>query len=57
MKSIQILGVARHDLIQGYRFYEQQATGVGRYFLDTLNAEKYPADQVRGSALKYSEYE
>ena len=39
MKSIRILGAARRDLIQGYRFYEQQATGVGRYFLDMRYSE------------------
>lgn len=36
MKSIRILSAARGDLIRGYRFYEGQAPGVGRYFLDTL---------------------
>lgn len=39
MKSIQILGAAQRDLIRGYRFYERQAPGVGRYFLDTLYSE------------------
>lgn len=39
MKSIRILGAARRDLIRGYRFYEQQAAGVGRYFLDTLYSD------------------
>ena len=36
MKSIRILTAARRDLIRGYHFYEHQALGVGRYFLDTL---------------------
>ena len=36
MKSIRILSAAQRDLLRGYRFYEGQASGVGRYFLDTL---------------------
>ena len=39
MKSIQILGAAQRDLIRGYRSYERQASGVGRYFMDTLYSE------------------
>ena len=39
MKSIQILASAELDLVRGYRFYEYQADGVGRYFLDTLYSE------------------
>lgn len=39
MKSIRILSAARGDLLRGYRFYEEQAPGVGRYFLDTLFSE------------------
>jgi len=27
------------DLVAGFRFYEQQATGLGRYFLDSLFAD------------------
>ncbi|MCA1778329.1 MAG: hypothetical protein LC637_02775 [Xanthomonadaceae bacterium] len=50
MKSIQILGAARRDLIQGYRFYEQQATGVGRYFLDTLYSTIVPIRQPPNNA-------
>ena len=34
--KIEILDSARQDLIDGYRFYEKQAEGVGVYFLDTL---------------------
>lgn len=34
--KIRILGSASRDLLDGYRFYETQATGVGTYFLDTL---------------------
>jgi plasmid stabilization system protein ParE len=34
--KIEILDSARQDLMDGYRFYEKQAEGVGAYFLDTL---------------------
>jgi plasmid stabilization system protein ParE len=34
--KIQIQRSAQQDLIDGYRFYEQQAEGLGTYFLDTL---------------------
>ena len=34
--KIRVLGSASRDLIDGYRFYETQAAGVGTYFLDTL---------------------
>ena len=34
--KIQILASASQDLLEGYRFYEKQAEGVGAYFLDTL---------------------
>ncbi len=33
---IQILNSANQDLIEGFRFYEKQAEGLGVYFLDTL---------------------
>tara|TARA_Y100001933_G_scaffold125215_1_gene125032 strand:- start:126 stop:434 length:309 start_codon:yes stop_codon:yes gene_type:complete len=39
VKSIQILASAELDLVKGYRFYEYQADGVGRYFLDTVYSE------------------
>jgi len=34
--TIRILDLARDDLINGYRFYEQQSPGLGSYFLDNL---------------------
>lgn len=37
--KIQILASARADLVAGYWFYEGQASGVGRYFLDTLYSD------------------
>lgn len=39
MRRIRILAAARRDLLAGFRFYESQATGVGRYFLDTLYSD------------------
>ena len=33
---IEILPEAQRDLVSGFRFYEDQALGLGRYFLDSL---------------------
>ncbi|MCX7152175.1 MAG: type II toxin-antitoxin system RelE/ParE family toxin [Proteobacteria bacterium] len=33
---IRILASASGDLVDGYKFYEKQAAGVGEYFLDAL---------------------
>jgi len=37
--KIRILSSASQDLIDGYRFYEMQAEGIGAYFLDSLYAD------------------
>ena len=37
--TIRILNLARDDLINGYRFYEQQSPGHGSYFLDNLYSD------------------
>lgn len=37
--KIQILDAAERDLIEGFRFYEAQSSGLGQYFLDTLFAD------------------
>ena len=37
--TIRILDLARDDLINGYRFYEQQSPGLGSYFLDNLYSD------------------
>lgn len=37
--KIKILASASQDLIEGYRFYESQAEGVGVYFLDSLYSD------------------
>ena len=34
--KIEILESAERDLIEGFQFYEQQSTGLGNYFLDSL---------------------
>ena len=34
--KVTILDAAARDLEEGYRFYEQQLTGLGTYFLDSL---------------------
>ncbi len=33
---VQILDEAERDLLEGARFYENQITGLGHYFLDSL---------------------
>ncbi len=33
---VQVLEEATADLVDGFRFYERQAQGLGEYFLDTL---------------------
>jgi plasmid stabilization system protein ParE len=33
---VQILDEAQRDLVEGYRFYEDQGEGLGDYFLDSL---------------------
>jgi hypothetical protein len=37
--KIRVLDSAREHLIEGYHFYEEQAPGLGAYFLDSLFAE------------------
>jgi plasmid stabilization system protein ParE len=34
--KIEILDEAREDLVAGWNFYEEQAAGLGSYFLDSL---------------------
>jgi len=34
--KISVSRAAQEDLLAGFRFYEQQAEGVGEYFLDVL---------------------
>jgi hypothetical protein len=37
--KVEILEEAEQDLIDGFRFYEAQAGGLGDYFLDSLYAD------------------
>ncbi len=37
--KIEILSGADEDILDGYRFYERQATGLGGYFLDSLYSD------------------
>ena len=36
---IEILARAKQDFLDGFRFYEKQSKGVGRYFVDSLMAD------------------
>jgi len=36
---IEILSGASEDLLEGYRFYERQAPGLGAYFRDSLYSD------------------
>jgi plasmid stabilization system protein ParE len=37
--EIRLLESAKDDLREGWRFYEQQAAGVGDYFLDSIQVD------------------
>jgi hypothetical protein len=37
--KVEILSLASQDLIDGYRFYERQAEGIGGYLLVTLYSD------------------
>jgi len=37
--KIHILAAAQQDLVNGFRFYDVQETGLGSYFLDSLYAD------------------
>ena len=37
--TLRILSLAEADLLDGFRFYEQQGSGVGSYFLDSLSSD------------------
>ncbi len=37
--KIRLLDLARDDLIEGFRFYEEKEPGLGRYFLLNLYAD------------------
>jgi hypothetical protein len=37
--KLEILDLAKNDLIEGYHFYQAQEPGLGSYFLDTLYSD------------------
>ena len=37
--TLRILSLAEGDLLDGFRFYERQCSGVGWYFLETLSSD------------------
>jgi plasmid stabilization system protein ParE len=37
--TLRILSLAEVDLLDGFRFYERQGSGVGWYFLESLNSD------------------
>lgn len=50
--KIQILDLAKTDLIEGHRFYEKQEAGLGDYFLRNLFADIDHLQITAGSHLK-----
>jgi plasmid stabilization system protein ParE len=36
---IEILDRAKQDFLDGFRFYEEQSEGIGRYFVDSMMAD------------------
>jgi hypothetical protein len=36
---LRILSLAEADLLDGFRFYEWQSSGIGSYFLETLYSD------------------
>jgi plasmid stabilization system protein ParE len=37
--TLRILSLAETDLLDGFRFYQRQGSGVGWYFLESLNSD------------------
>lgn len=55
--KIQILDLAKDDLIDGHRFYEKKEAGLGDYFLRNLFADIDQLQITTGSHLKpYRDY-
>lgn len=55
--TIVILDDARIDLVEGFRFYEQQGRGLGGYFLDSLFKDiDMLADQAGVHAVVFGEH-
>ena len=54
--KIEILEEAEQDLIDGYRFYESQESGVGEYFLDSIFSDIDSLQLYAGIHAKYFGY-
>lgn len=37
--TLRILSLAEGDLLSGFQFYERQGSGLGSYFLESLNSD------------------
>ena len=51
--NVRILESARRHLFEGYRFYEEQASGLGRYFLRSLFADIESLETHAGVHAKF----
>ncbi len=49
--TLRILGLAEADLLSGFRFYQRQGSGVGWYFLETVNFDIESLGFMRASIL------
>ena len=54
--NIQILDEAQADLREGTEFYEQQSTGLGTYFLDTIFSDIESLILYAGVHIKLNGY-
>jgi len=54
--NIRVLDLALSDLADGFRFYKQQSTGLGDYFLDTLWSDIQSLKLYAGVHSKFRGY-
>jgi plasmid stabilization system protein ParE len=54
--KIKILDSAEEDLVEGFRFYESKAEGLGDYFLDSLYSDIQSLNIYAGIHPQYYEY-
>lgn len=50
--KIEILDLAEQDLLDGYRFYEKQPSGLGNYFLENVYLDIELLEKYAGIHLK-----
>lgn len=50
--TVEILDLARDDLIEGYRFYERREEGIGRHFLENLYSDIEALEVTGGNHRK-----